>query len=190
MLDEEEARQERIRLDTYSLFDKRQSGELHGIYYTASPEVSSPREQQDIAAQAQHMATSNSPTGLHIPRQGSVSGQLTSCPEEAAVQGTEVAAAVDIEQQDQNDGKDNKVLELLEPISEATTGHPPLTLEFNRLSVWAPVNPKKASWTEKAWKNCISRGKAQVNPKRQILYDITGQVGPIAMQKQVTVHAV
>lgn len=174
LLDEEEIRQERIRLDTYYLSDRRQSGELHGIYYTAAPAVSTPHHQQDSAAAAVQMSNSpfNGPQ-ISMPRQPSAATSLGPVQEDFAAE--RPAAAADVEQQ--SDGVDNKVQELLAPISEATTGHPPLTLGFHQLSVWAPVNPKKATWTEKAWKRCTSRGKAVViNPKRQILYNISGQV--------------
>lgn len=177
LLDAEEARQERIRLDTYYLPDRRQSGELHGIYYTAAPEVSSPAQQQDSAATAIQISNSpfNGPQNT-MPRQGSAAAQLGPVHEDFAAQNP--AAAADVEQQ--SDVGDNKVQELLAPISEATTGHPPLTLGFHQLSVWAPVNPKKASWMESAWKRCTSRGKAVVvNPKRQILYNISGQVSSL-----------
>eukprot|EP00878_Enallax_costatus_P009038 GHUV01009450.1.p1 GENE.GHUV01009450.1~~GHUV01009450.1.p1 ORF type:complete len:320 (+),score=81.64 GHUV01009450.1:240-1199(+) len=175
LLDEEEVRQERSRLDTYYLADRRQSGELHGIYYTAAPEVSSPTQPQDAATTAHHMSSSpcNMPQ-ISLPRQGSAAAQLGPVHEDFAV--AEPAGAADVEQQ--SDDRDNKVQELLAPISEATTGHPPLTLGFHQLSVWAPVNPKKDNWAEKAWKRCISRGKAVANPKRQILYSLSGQVRP------------
>lgn len=75
----------------------------------------------------------------------------------------------------QEDEHDNKVLEILEPIS-AALGRPPLVLGFNNLSVWAPVNPKKDGVGTKAWKTLTCR-RGEVNPKRQILYDVSGQVG-------------
>lgn len=181
-LDEEDKRQERMRLDTHYLADRRQSGELHGIYYTAAPEVVSPGQQQDPVVTTQQMGCSSAPASrqssfthqrspMHSPR-------LDRCPEDAAVLTPAAAEAPisDVEQQDQDNSRDNKVQELLAPISEATTGHKPLTLGFHRVSVWAPVNPKKPSWYKRAWKNCISRGKAVTNPKRQILFDISGQV--------------
>lgn len=181
VLDEEELRQERTRLDTYYLADRRQSGELHGIYYTSAPEVSSPTKQPDSISMAQQMNNNSTAGGIPLPMsQGANAGRLGSCPEDASLptpaDAGDIAAVHDLEQQQKDNGQENKVLELLAPISEATTGHPPLTLGFNRLSVWAPVNPKKAGWAERAWKKCISRGKAVTNPKRQILYSLSGQV--------------
>lgn len=105
-----------------------------------------------------------------MPRHGAAATQLGPVQEEFAAE----QPAADVEQQ--SDSQDNKV-ELLAPISEATTGHAPLTLGFHQLSVWAPLSPNKVSWMESAWKRCISRGKETiVKPKRQILYNISGQV--------------
>jgi hypothetical protein len=72
---------------------------------------------------------------------------------------------------------DTKVRELLEPIGGP--GQEKLVLGFDRLSVWAPVNPKKPNLLETAWKKTVSCGKAERNPQRQILFDVSGQVGRV-----------
>jgi hypothetical protein len=77
---------------------------------------------------------------------------------------------------DEEDPSGSKVKELLQPIS-AATGQAPLVLSFEHLSVWAPINPKKAGWGKQAWRALTCRGGKEANPKRQILYDISGQVG-------------
>jgi hypothetical protein len=76
---------------------------------------------------------------------------------------------------DEEDPSGSKVKQLLQPIS-AATGQTPLVLSFERLSVWAPINPKKAGWGKQAWRALTCRGGKEANPKRQILYDISGQV--------------
>jgi hypothetical protein len=76
---------------------------------------------------------------------------------------------------DEEDPSGSKVKQLLQPIS-AATGQTPLVLSFEHLSVWAPINPKKAGWGKQAWRALTCRGGKEANPKRQILYDISGQV--------------
>ncbi|KAF6261731.1 hypothetical protein COO60DRAFT_1699664 [Scenedesmus sp. NREL 46B-D3] len=78
---------------------------------------------------------------------------------------------------DEEDPSGSKVKQLLQPIS-AATGQTPLVLSFEHLSVWAPINPKKAGWGKQAWRALTCRGGQEANPKRQILYDISGQVRP------------
>jgi hypothetical protein len=70
---------------------------------------------------------------------------------------------------------DIKVRELLEPIGTAP-GQGQLVLSFERLSVWAPLMPKKPSIVSRGWQKAVSCGKAESNPQRKILYDVTGQV--------------
>lgn len=77
---------------------------------------------------------------------------------------------------DAEDPEGSKIQQLLQPISEEA-GQTPLVLSFEHLSVWAPVNPKKAGWGKQAWRALTCRGGQEANPKRQILYDISGQVG-------------
>lgn len=67
------------------------------------------------------------------------------------------------------------VRELMAPMG-TSLGNEPLTLAFGNLSVWAPVNPKKPSLFSRAWSKAVSCGKAESNPQRQILFDVTGQV--------------
>jgi hypothetical protein len=74
--------------------------------------------------------------------------------------------------------KDSKVLQLLEPIGGP--GQEKLVLGFERLSVWAPVNPKKPSIFERGWKKAVSCGNKDTNPQRQILFDVSGQVSALA----------
>jgi hypothetical protein len=76
---------------------------------------------------------------------------------------------------DEEDPSGSKVKQLLQPIS-AATGQAPLVLSFEHLSVWAPINLKKAGWGKQAWRALTCRGGKEANPKRQILFDISGQV--------------
>jgi hypothetical protein len=81
---------------------------------------------------------------------------------------------------DEEDPNGSKVQQLLQPIS-AATGQTPLVLSFEHLSVWAPINPKKAGPVKQAWRALTCRGGKEANPKRQILYDISGQVGGLCI---------
>jgi hypothetical protein len=101
-------------------------------------------------------------------------------PQHAPNQGAAAADAA----ADEEDPNGSKVQQLLQPIS-AATGQTPLVLSFEHLSVWAPVNPKKAGWGQQAWRALTCRGGKEANPKRQILYDISGQVRACGW-KQVT----
>ncbi|WIA19845.1 hypothetical protein OEZ85_005749 [Tetradesmus obliquus] len=202
--DEETVRQERIRLDTYNLPDRRASCEAHGFIQMA------PTPQPDMAVlpsyeaqqlmQQQDPATTSSNTNT-ADAEFSIDPSLHDAPYSRAADSRKLAgnfagnspagptahskplhatphapntAATNADAEDQ---EGSKIQQLLQPISEAA-GQTPLVLSFEHLSVWAPVNPKKAGWGKQAWRALTCRGGQEANPKRQILYDISGQVRP------------
>jgi hypothetical protein len=135
------------------------SGELHGICYAKESDI--------LHASFVVKEAAANPSS---------SGKLATLDIEQSASSRPAAAdAVQAPGNMHNSHPDNYVLELLQPISEAS-GQKPLTLSFQSLSVWAPINPKKPNLLQQAWKHCISRGKAVTNPKRQILHSISGQV--------------
>eukprot|EP00775_Hariotina_reticulata_P014492 gene14492-14616_t len=146
-------REERARLDSGMLGERVASGELHGICYSKESDV--------LPAAVVVNGTAANPSS---------SGKLATLDIEHAADAAQPG--------DKRDGlPDNNMLELLQPI-EAASGQKPLTLSFKGLSVWAPINPKKPNLLQRAWQQCITRGKAVTNPKRQILYSISGQIRP------------
>lgn len=157
--DEELARQQRIYIESsagYLRASRARSTELHGVVYLSEPEVA-PAETTQTSSTMQHTEQHHS---------GSSAGSA----EDAGVMVRDLEGGKAGQQTD----KDSKVLQLLEPIGGP--GQEKLVLGFERLSVWAPVNPKKPSIFERGWKKAVSCGKTETNPQRQILFDVSGQV--------------
>lgn len=192
--EEELDRQERIRLDTYTLGRRTASCEAHGILQVEplpSPNAAalpSHEAQQLLQQQREHQRQQQIEEGF-ASGSGSepVSSSLQSADVNVELQprdynsNTALAklghvADGDAARQvgDAEDPGGNKVQEIMEPIT-ADSGRPPLVLGFSQLSVWAPVNPKKASIGEQAWKAITCR-REDANPKRQILFDVAGEV--------------
>lgn len=171
--DEELVRQQRIHIDNnagYLRSSRARSTELHGVVYISEPEADPEHTtqlnhtmQQSGTPQQQHMSDPQSPSGsLGDSADGGV--VLQDLEGGKTAQHTAAAPA----------DSDSKVRELLEPIGGP--GQEKLVLSFERLSVWAPVMPKKPSIFSRAWKKTVTCGKSESNPQRQILFDVTGQV--------------
>jgi len=161
--DDEAARQERIYIENsagYLRASRSLSTELHGFIYTTEPEV-------DPEAVSRPHSSMQQADGQQIH-----SGSSAESADAGVTLDVEGARAIKQAAADDN----SRVRELLEPIGGP--GQEQLVLTFERLSVWAPVMPKKPSILTRAWNSTITWGKAESNPQRQILFDVTGQVGP------------
>lgn len=160
--DDESARQERIYIDNtagYLRASRSLSTELHGFVYTTEPQVD--------------------PEGVSRPHSSMQQADGQQIHSGSSAQSADAGVTLDVEGATANKqaaADDNsRVRELLEPMGGP--GQEQLVLTFERLSVWAPVMPKKPSILTRAWKKTVTCGKAESNPQRQILFDVTGQVG-------------
>jgi hypothetical protein len=173
--DEELAKQQHIHIDNsagYLRSSRARSTELHGVVYISEPEAVPEHTTQlthttqqtgTQQQQQQRMSDPQSPSrSLGDSADGGVILQ--------DLEGGKTAQHTDAAPAD----SDSKVRELLEPIGGP--GQEKLVLSFERLSVWAPVMPKKPSIFSRAWKKTVTCGTSESNPQRQIMFDVTGQV--------------
>lgn len=184
--DEEEARQQRIYIDSnagYLRTSRTRSTELHGFIYTTEPEVDPPVDAmlpQDHQQQHPDAANTINSSDQQIVSSTSSAGSSADAGvtfQDLETGGQKATGATTRQQHEEGpDTHSSKLRELLEPLGGGPGGQQ-LVLSFERLSVWAPVMPKKPSVLSRAWTGAVSCGKTESNPQRQILFDVTGQVG-------------
>lgn len=166
--EEETARQQRIYIEStagYLRASRARSSELHGVVYLSEPEVAPAETTQPTSTMQQQ----------HADQQ--IHSDSSADSADAGVMLQDVEGGKTGQHSPAGQQTDSKVMELLEPIGGP--GQEKLVLGFENLSVWAPVNPKKANALERGFKKAVTCGKKESNPQRQILFDVSGQVGAL-----------